>query len=173
MYRHILIVVADHPSSRAAVNEGVRLAQGLGARVLFAHVLHRHVVAVTDMPPVATLAPEEFERESAKLAERVLDAAMASAAEAGVAAAREVVQAANDTDGLCGLTRERGCDLVVVGSEGGNALTRLLTGSVVSGLITRSSVPVLVCHEPREAREAAAAAAAERAAEVPPVPPFG
>jgi nucleotide-binding universal stress UspA family protein len=145
MYRKILVAVGDHPASRKAVEEGVNLARAMGAELLFAHVLHRHLVAVTDMPPVAALAPEEFAREATRLAERLLESAMASAKTAGVQAQTMTLTATDDADGLCALSRERACDLIVIGSDGGNALTRLLTGSTVPGLITRSPVPVLVC----------------------------
>ena len=49
-------------------------------------------------------------------------------------------------DGVVALAGQRGCDLILVGTEGGNAVTRLLTGSSVPGLITRAGVPVMVCH---------------------------
>ena len=39
------------------------------------------------------------------------------------------------------------CDLIVVASTGSNAVMRLLTGSVIPGLITHSRVPVLVCRQ--------------------------
>jgi nucleotide-binding universal stress UspA family protein len=56
------------------------------------------------------------------------------------------------------LAGQRSCDLIVVGTEGGNAVTRLLTGSTVPGLITRAEVPVMICHatDSRPAGEASA-----------------
>lgn len=163
MYRKILTAVADHPASRAAIDESIRLASTEGAKILFAHVLHRHLVAVTDMPPVAALAPEEFAREAANLADRLLAEARDAASAAGVVADSIAVTAADDADGLCDLARERACDLIVVGCERGNALTRLLTGSVVPGLITRSPVPVLVCRDHSQAHHKPDGAAAEAA----------
>ena len=46
---------------------------------------------------------------------------------------------------IVGAARKRRCDLIVVAADGHNAFVRLVTGSLVSGLITRSSLPVLVC----------------------------
>ena len=48
--------------------------------------------------------------------------------------------------------RKRRCDLIVVASEGRNALLRLLTGSVIPGVITASPVPVMVCKAPARAK---------------------
>jgi nucleotide-binding universal stress UspA family protein len=159
MYRNILVVVADHPSSQVAIEHGVGLAKALSSKVLFAHVLHQYVVAVTDMIPVVTDAPEEFSREAAALGGRLLDGALAVAQKAGVAAEKMVLDAPNETDGVVALAGQRSCDLIVVGTEGGNAVTRLLTGSTVPGLITRAGVPVMVCHpnDPCPDREGTAA----------------
>lgn len=146
MYRHLLIVVADHPSSRVATAHGVDLARSVNARVTFVHVLLREHVAVTDMPPVATLVPDTFALEASRLAGQLLDAALAVAARSAVLARKVVLDVPNAVDGIAAQARDQGCDLIVVGTEGGNALVRLLTGSCVPGLITRAGVPVLVCH---------------------------
>jgi nucleotide-binding universal stress UspA family protein len=146
MYRRILVVVADHPSSQVAISHGLCLAKGLGAEVVFTHALHHYPLAVADMPPVVTIAPDEFARQSAELGARLLAEARERAAGKGVKASAMVLDTVNDVDGLAQLAHEQACDLIVIGTEGGNALVRLLTGSAVPGLITRSPVPVLVCH---------------------------
>lgn len=43
---------------------------------------------------------------------------------------------------------DEGCDLIVLGHRGSNAVMRLLTGSLVPGLITAATIPVLICREP-------------------------
>lgn len=146
MYRHLLIVVNDHPSSRVAVEHGVDLARSLNARVSFVHVLPREHVAVTDLPPVVTLAPDTFAQEASRQAGQLLDAALVVAARSAVIATKVVLDVPNPVDGIASQARDQGCDLIIVGTEGGNALVRLLTGSCVPGLITRAGVPVLVCH---------------------------
>lgn len=146
MYHRILVVVADHPSSQVAIAHGLGLARALGAEVLFAHALHRYPLAVADMPPVVTIAPDDFARQSAELGARLLADARARAAADGVTARALVLDTVNDVDGLTTLARDQACDLIIIGAEGGNALVRLLTGSAVPGLITRAAVPVMVCH---------------------------
>ncbi|HNT40472.1 MAG TPA: universal stress protein [Rubrivivax sp.] len=146
MYHRILVVVADHPSSQVAIAHGLGLARALGAELLFAHALHSYPLAVADVAPVVTIAPDEFARQAAELGARLLKEAREQALGAGVKASALVLDAVNGVSGLATLAREHGCDLIIVGSEGGNALVRLLTGSAVSGLITRADVPVMVCH---------------------------
>lgn len=146
MYHRILIVVADHPSTRIAIAHGLGLAHALGAEVLFVHALHHYPLAAADVAPVVTVAPDEFARQAAELGARLLAQARAQAVAAGVQAGALVLDAVHGVAGIAALARENSCDLIVVGAEGGNALVRLLTGSAVSGLITRASVPVLVCH---------------------------
>ena len=145
MYHRILVVVADHPSSQVAIAHGLGLARALGAELLFAHALHSYPLAVADVAPVVTIAPDEFARQAAELGARLLKEAREQALGAGVKASALVLDAVNGVSGLATLAREHGCDLIIVGSEGGNALVRLLTGSAVSGLITRADVPVMVC----------------------------
>ncbi|MCZ2292719.1 MAG: universal stress protein [Burkholderiales bacterium] len=146
MYHRILIVVADNPATQIAIAHGLGLARALGAEVLFAHALHSYPLAVADVAPVVTIAPDEFARQAAELGARLLAQAREQAAAAEVKASALVLEGVNGVDGLRALAREQSCDLIVIGAEGGNTLVRLLTGSATSGLVTRAGVPVLVCH---------------------------
>ncbi len=146
MYRRILIVVSDHPSSKVAAAHGLGLAKALSASLLYVHVLQQVPVAVADMPPVVTIAPDEFTRQAAQAAAKLLAEVAAHATAAGVASESRVLEVADGVGAMASMALDEGCDLIVIGTEGGNALVRLLTGSPVSGLITRAAVPVLVCH---------------------------
>jgi nucleotide-binding universal stress UspA family protein len=146
MYRRILIVVSDHPSSKVAAAHGLGLAKALSAKLMFAHVLPQLPVAMADTPPAVTVAPEEFTRHAMKTAHELLAAAAARATAAGIECDSRVLAAADGVSATARLARDEGCDLIVVGTQGGNALVRLLTGSAVPGLITRAAVPVMVCH---------------------------
>jgi nucleotide-binding universal stress UspA family protein len=113
--------------------------------VRLSRLLPSYVLPAADIPISSSIPIDEFEREAKAAADRVLAAAGVVAPRAGVThrtasaggelAARVLVNGA----------RRRRCDAIVVASEGRNALLRLLTGSVIPGLITESPVPVLVC----------------------------
>ncbi len=157
MYDRILIVVDDRAVSRTAVKEGISLARVTGAELLFFTVLPRYVIPVADVPPIALDSPVEFEREARARAERLLAGAQALATRVHVRNSALVGSGDDDAECIAEMASREQCDAIVVASEGRNAVMRLLTGSVVPGLITASPVPVLVC-KPRQKLPARATA---------------
>ena len=147
MYKRILIVVGAGQTSRAAIAEGVSLAKVHDAEVLFFSVLPRYVVPVVDMPMLGVPSPDAFQREAHATAERLLTAAALVADKAGVRHRHAVGSGVDDAECIVDAARKRRCSLIVVASAGSNAVMRLLTGSVIPGLITHSPIPVLVCRE--------------------------
>lgn len=145
MYRRVLIVVDSRLASRAAVLEGTALAKAHAAEVLFFALLPTYVVPIADMPMFATISPKQFEREARIAANRMLAAATVFADKAGVASRPASAAGEDAAKVIAAAAQRRKCDVIVVASEGRNALLRLLTGSVIPGLITASPVPVLVC----------------------------
>ncbi len=145
MYKQILIVVDGRPVSREAIAEGVATAAIHGARVTFVHVLPEYPVTVSDMPSFAVIPRREFSQAARMKALKLLTAAKLAAEKAGVQAAIATVRGGNDdARTIAEAASARQCDLIVVATEGRNALLRLLTGSIVPGIITCSLVPVLV-----------------------------
>ncbi len=145
MYERILIVVDEGPIARAALDEGLALAQSQVAEVVFFHVLPNFVLPLADMPAVATLGPEQYRKAVERVARRVLAAAVEQAARLGVAASGFIGSDADAADCIARAAAERQCGLIVIGSHGRNAIQRLMLGSVVTRLITLAPVPVLVC----------------------------
>jgi nucleotide-binding universal stress UspA family protein len=178
MYKRILIVVGVRPVDRVAVKEGVALAKVHGAEVLFFHVLPRYIVPVADLTPMVTSGSAEFERDVRANGQRLLAADAVVADKAGVRNVGATGTGADDAECIVEAVRKRRCGLVVAATEGRNALVRLLTGSVIPGLITLCPVPVLVVRKaparsagarkavqpraPRRARAAAAVAMTRR-----------
>jgi nucleotide-binding universal stress UspA family protein len=153
MYKRILIVVDHRPVSQAAAREGTALAKAHNADVVFFSVLPRYAVPVADTPPFPMVAPHEFQRAAKDSAQKWLAAATAIADKVGVTSRTGTGSGEDDSHCIVDAARRRRCDLIVVATEGRNALLRLLTGSVIPGLITASPVPVLVCKDrPRLAR---------------------
>ena len=148
MYRRILIVVDTGPASRSAIREGVALAQSTGAEVLFFSVLPRYVMPVTDMPLMGALSPEEFQRSATDSAQRHLAAVSTVAEQAGVRSSYVVGSGIDDAECIIEAAKQRRCGLIVVASLGRNAVMRLIMGSVIPGLITQSTIPVLVVRKP-------------------------
>ena len=147
MYKRILIVVGSGPTHRAAVTEGVELAKVDGAEAVFFSVLPRYVMPVTEMPMIGLPSPAEFHREATANTQRVLAAAAVVADKAGVTSKTAVGAGADDADCIIETAKKKRCGLIVVASAGRNAVMRILSGSVIPGLITRSTIPVLIVRQ--------------------------
>ncbi len=145
MYKRILIVVGDREADRAALKEGIALAKVHGSEILFYQVLPTYTVTALDMPPMMIADPDEFQRAAKTDAQRMFALARVAADKAGVPSREALGTGADAAESIAEAAKRKACSLIVVGTRGRNALTRLLTGSVIPGLITRASVPVLVC----------------------------
>jgi len=152
MYKKLLVVVDDRVVTQSAIWQGIELARLHRADIFFFYVLPKYVFSNFDILPVGELSPEEFERKAREHAARMLAAASALAEGADVFSHAAVGIGADDAQCVAEAAIHRHCDLIVVGTEGRNAVMRLLTGSIVSGLISIADVPVLVCRDSGAAR---------------------
>jgi nucleotide-binding universal stress UspA family protein len=132
MYKKILVVVDEREISQSAIDQGIALARVHRADILFFYVL-----------PEGT--PEEFQRQSSEQASQRLAAASAQAERAGVHSHRAMGTGTDDAHCVAEAATQRHCDLIVVATEEKNAVVRLLTGSIVPGLISAATVPLLIC----------------------------
>jgi hypothetical protein len=64
---------------------------------------------------------------------------------AGIQSYGVIGSGADDSHSVADAAQKRHCDLIVVGTDGRNAVLRLLSESIVPGLISDATVPVLVC----------------------------
>lgn len=162
MYKRILIVVPQGPARPTVVTEGVKLAKVHEAEVIFLNLLPHYVVPVAEMAMSAVPGPAEFQRAAMATANRLLAAATVVADRAGVRSRTVVGTGVDDADCIFDEARQRRCGLIVVGSMGRNAVLRLLTGSVIPGLITVSTIPVLIVRERGAASKAVKSAVVAR-----------
>jgi nucleotide-binding universal stress UspA family protein len=148
MYERILVLLNEEYTFRAAACEAVALGKVHGSELLFLSILPAYTLPVPDMPISAVPLPDEFQNAARKNAEQMLAEAEAKADKAGVRHRREMVEGPEDAQTVVNFARRRDCRLIVVGSAGRNAVVRLLSGSVIPGLITLSPLPVLICRGP-------------------------
>ena len=144
MYRNIMIATDGSDLARKAVDHGLAIAKGLGAKVT--------ALTVTEMMPTqnAMLMPrasdvDRYESEAHSNALEILGKVAEAARGAGVAC--DIVHVADKTaaEGILETSREKGCDLIVMASHGRRGLNRLLLGSHAQEVMVASKVPVLVC----------------------------
>lgn len=153
MYRKLLVVVDDSVVTQSAIRQAIEIAQIHRAEILFFYLLPHYSITSFDALPVITLTPEEFQSQANDHAHKLLRAASQLAERAGVHSYRAMASCSDEVRCICNMAKQRNCDLIVVGTDGDNAVMRILKGSVIPGLITAAMVPVLVCQK-RKFRDA-------------------
>ena len=146
MYRHILVPLDGSPLSDLAVEEGLKLARSVGARVT--------LLTVVDMYPAMAMASAELTQALADYPKRLreysqglLDLAAAKAKKAGVEAQTRLVESAQPFKVIIDTAEQQGADLIVMASHGRRGLSGLVLGSETVKVLTHSTVPVLVCRQ--------------------------
>ena len=147
MYRRILIVLDDQPACQTAIRHGVEMARVHGAEVVFLYVLPHYSFPLVDVPPLAEFSAEHFNREARETASRVLKAATDRAEASEVHSQRAMGSGTDPAVYVAEAASKRQCEMIVVATEGRNAVMRIISGSIVPGLITNASVPVMVCRQ--------------------------
>ncbi|HTT12099.1 MAG TPA: universal stress protein [Burkholderiaceae bacterium] len=143
MFKSILIPNDGSELSERATQQGLKLARSLGAKVVALHVTTPfHVLAVE--PVAVTATREQYERETASFAKKVLEGVAAAARQAGVECIgvsrtgeqvwREVIQAAE----------ANGCDAICMASHGRRGVAAVMLGSETVKVLTHSKIPVVV-----------------------------
>lgn len=154
MYKRFLIVVDDQPNTQTAIRHGVEMARIHCIEVLFLYVLPNYTFSMVDVPAMAAMSAlsampvDQFNLQAKEAAAQVLLAATTHAETMHVPSKQIMGSDKDAAEYVVEVAKKSECDLIVVASEGENAVMRLLTGSIVPGLITKSPVPVMVCpHE--------------------------
>lgn len=144
MFEHILIATDGSDLARIAVETGLGLAKALGAKA----------TAVTVTPSLASVAPgepeigfpvEEYIRATKENAAAILSTVSDSAKRIGIACATIHEPDQYAADGILSAAEKAGCDVIVISSHGRHGLQRLLLGSQAQEVLTRSTIPVLIC----------------------------
>jgi len=142
--KSILVAVDNSEPAQWAVDEAVRLAQSLDARVSLVHVI--------DVAPV--LAPEFA------VDERLARPAVAQAARERLAGwadrvpaellEQQILREGNADKQIIAAAQDIRADMLVLGTHGRGLLGRFLLGSVAEAVVRHATCPVLTVGHPRE-----------------------
>lgn len=143
LFRHLLVATNGSALSFAAMRTGVELARICGAPVTF--VTSSKPFAPGPDDAFAEAHRGEYENAMNATARERLAQGEALALAPRVTAHTEHVFAGQPCDAILETAALRRCDLVVMASRGHRPLAGLLIGSQTLKVLTRSSVPVLVC----------------------------
>lgn len=144
MFKHILIAIDGSDMTSKALSHGLGLAKALGSQVT--------IVTITE--PWATQLPGEagiafpfkdYDNAMAANAAEILSKATAAASQANIEFSTVHVKERRPAEGIIEAAQARACDLIVVASHGRRGLARLFLGSQAQGVVTHSTLPVLIC----------------------------
>lgn len=144
MVRKILIAVSASTSADEAVADGLRLAEALGASVLFLHVVTTLDLPIIEAPALASLTPEQVSSALAAVAASVLAKPAARAAAAGAPAVFAVVADVTIARCIANYANDHACDLILVGRPRPRRWRALLNSNVAKHVAMGARVPVIV-----------------------------
>lgn len=144
MYKHILLPTDGSPLSEIAVNNGLRFAQAVGAKVTGFYVMvERQVESFEDYAPADVKAPAH-DAVSREEAQKYLAAIAGKAKNLGVSCETYSMPHASPHLAIIKAATDKGCDLIIMASHGRKGVTGELVGSETSRVITNCKIPVLV-----------------------------
>jgi nucleotide-binding universal stress UspA family protein len=145
VFKHLLIVVECREGAWSAVVQGLALALRHEATVTLALAVPHSAAVMVDMPGMPVLGGDASSLEVARYGQQAMLRAKHEADRLGVQSRTECIDFAGLPSALAVRARAVGADVIVMACEPVNAVVRLVTGSLVPGVLTASSVPVLVC----------------------------
>ncbi len=146
MYKHILIPTDGSEVAHKGVAAGIDYAREAGAKVtLFTAVPAYELPGEGHILSHAkVMSLEEHERQSAIMANNILERAMQAARYAGVGFQTDYALNDHPWEAIVEAARKHGCDAIIMGSHGRKALSRLFHGSQAVDVLTHSDLPTLV-----------------------------
>ena len=144
MFKNILIATDGSEFARRAIDQGLALAKDLNARVTAVLVTEAWVEVVSG-EAVLVSPQEDFERDTNSRAACGLGVVAERAATLGLQCDTIHVRNQHPAEGILAAAKDRGCDLIVMASHGRRGLQRLMFGSQTHRVLTKTTLPVLVC----------------------------
>jgi len=143
MFSHILLPTDGSQLSQVAVQQGVKFAKDIHARVTGLYVVPERSYSIYEAELPGKFKDEAAAEWKAK-AEQHLSALSKVAKEAGVSC--DVVLESSDQpyEAIINVADKKGCDLIMMASHGRRGVGALLLGSETQKVLTHSKIPVLV-----------------------------
>lgn len=144
MYKHVLLPTDGSQLSNVAIDNGLKFAKAIGARVTGLYViLERQPDSFEDYAPVDVKTSNSADA-AAQEARQYLFPIEARAQAAGVACETMSLRHTSPHQAIIQAARLRGCDLIIMASHGRKGITGELVGSETARVITNCTIPVLV-----------------------------
>ena len=144
MFKHILIATDGSDFAQKAVVQGIELASQLNAEVSVLTVTRPWWTEVGGFLIPSPSVVNAYEKAAAESVGKIASFVREAAKKREVSCSVVHIKEGHPVDGIIEGARESGCDLIVVASHGRGALERMLLGSVATGVVAQSAMPVLV-----------------------------
>jgi len=144
MYKHVLLPTDGSPLSNVAIDNGLRFAKAVGAKVTGFYVMvERQPDSFEDFAPVDVKAPN-LDEVSKQEADHCLKVISDKARALGVPCETHSMKHASPHQAIITMATQTGCDLIIMASHGKKGITGELVGSETARVITNCRIPVLV-----------------------------
>lgn len=141
--KHILVPVDFTETSEAALDYAIELAAKLGADVT---VMHAYELPIYGFPDGALVATADVATRISQAAQQALDATVNKRVDTVKVKLDRVLRDGVAWEEINLVAKERGANLIVIGTHGRKGLARALIGSVAEKVIRTATVPVLTVH---------------------------
>ncbi len=143
MYKHILIATDGSERAQRALDMGCGLAKQLEAKVTVITVTAPLSAMITG-EAVIYIPREDYDRGIKAHVDAIAKRATAVAGRHGLSCDMLSPSDAHPASAIVEAARQRGCDLIVVGSHGRSGVARFFLGSETVKILTLATIPVLV-----------------------------
>jgi nucleotide-binding universal stress UspA family protein len=145
VYKHILIPTDGLALAEKAENAGLEFARTFSARVTAFTVVPKYVPpSDRELVSKATSSLLEHNAQSIRKAEAILARIVERAHAANIEINTDYAQNDRPYEAIIEAARRLRCDLIFITTHGRVGLDRLLHGSVMQDVLTRSNIPTLV-----------------------------
>ena len=143
MFKNILIATDGSDLAAKAVEEGIRFAKEIGAKITAVTVTEPfHVLSLA--PSELEYTPIEYKKHAEAQAEKVLSTVSAAAQSADVICETLHIEHEHIYQAIIDAASARKCDLIVMASHGRRGVSAVVLGSETVKVLTHSKIPVLV-----------------------------
>jgi nucleotide-binding universal stress UspA family protein len=143
MFKHILLPTDGSLASEISIQQGIRLAKEINARVTGVHIIPECHVMV-DQITMLGYSEEQVDIENTALTLQFLEVVEREARRAGVECNSVYAIGDRPYEGILKMADDKGCDLIAMASHSRTGARALLMGSQTMKVLTHSKMPVLV-----------------------------
>jgi len=146
MFKHLLIPTDGSELSEAAIKAGVQFAKSINAKVTGFYAMPKFHLLVYGPDGVIDKRQDfaDFEKDWKARADRFLAVIMQAAKAADVPCETALQTSDQPYEAIIATAKEKGCDLIMMASNGRRGVQAFLLGSETQKVLTHSKIPVLV-----------------------------